>query len=288
MHKAIKPLEVIIEDLELRFLPEALYPMGSHHRDDIEASLLLRTVAGTDRLMKALEDVQTVFICFTNRVGSNLFSDLLDQAGFGVRVAEEDFNSSSVLGACQRDRMDSFDQYLAYVVNMTKRDRTFFCKIGIAQLLWLTNRGFVQDFFPSAKFIFVRRRDKIAQAVSLYIADETGQYTIGPEQDAMDTVGVPFHKEKIASKLLYIQQSEHLFAYFFALHSVVPLEIWYEEFATRPYFSLKKVAEFCGDASKARLGVIRKVNIAKARVRSQWSCVNHFLCDEMRKAFALA
>ena len=213
--------------LELRFLPEQSYPMSSHHKTEIEAHFPLRSAEGARQVRAELEGVQTVFVCFTNRVGSNLFTDLLDQAGFGVRVAEEDFNSSTVIAASTRRGFAAFDQYVAFMVRNTKLNGTFVAKIGPAQLLWLSNRGFIPDYFSDAKYIFVRRRDKIAQAVSLYIANATGRYKAddGPATEAAEIL--PFNKRMIADNLMHILSGERDLELFFQLHRVVPLEVWY-------------------------------------------------------------
>jgi LPS sulfotransferase NodH len=195
------------EQRNIRYLPERLYPMGSHHRKEIEAHFILRSESGAQKLLASLRDVQTTFLCFTNRAGSNYLTELLYKVGFGVRVAEEDFNSSSAIAASKLYHMPAFDEYLAYVVKETERNGTLFCKIGSSQLFWLADQGFLSDFFPRAKFVFIRRRDKIAQAVSLYLAKPTGRYSDDIPGTGPVPVPVPvpvFDKVSIAEDLRFI------------------------------------------------------------------------------------
>jgi hypothetical protein len=274
--------------LETRFLPDDLHPLWSHHRDEIEANLILRSDYGTRTLREALEGVESVFLCFTNRVGSNLLTDFLEQAGFGVRVAEEDLNSESVLAATKMYNLAAFDEYLAYVVNQTKRNGTFFCKVGAPQLFWLANRGFLPDFFGSSKFIFVRRQDKIAQSVSLFIANSTGRYL----KQASDLENEPsikpsFDRIEIVKCLRDILNSERLFHYFFALHSISALQVWYEEFVSTPRAVISEVAQFCGQESQSWLH-INGVDVSNARLQSQSSELNEIMCREMRATFSLS
>ena len=271
--------------LETRFLPQQLYPMQSHHMREIEAGLRLRSEAGTESLRDALRHVQVTFICFTNRAGSNLFTDFVSQAGFGVRIAQEEFNSSNVLTEAKKHSFQSFDEYLAYVVNTTKRNNTCFWKVGASQLLWIANRGLLSEFMPAAKYIYIRRRDKIAQAVSLYIMNRTGQYlkTIASNQKGE----LSFDGQTIAKELMWILDSEKIFSFFFTLHNLAALEVWYEDFVISPRACIAEVAMFCGFADQPWIN-LEAVEVSKSQIKRQASPLNDIFCENMRRQFAIA
>jgi LPS sulfotransferase NodH len=276
--------QAMVLDHEERYLPKNLYPMGSHHMAEIEATLALRSATGTARLREVLRGVRTVFLCFTNRVGSNLLTDILDQAGFGVRVAQEDFNSSTVLTASKNHNFNSFSEYLAFLVEITKKNDTCFWKIGAAQLLWLANRGFISDFMPDSKYVFVRRRDKIAQAVSLYIKNKTGQYLA--DQPRTVTEEPQFDKNGIARELMWILDNEKIFTFFFTLHNVTALDIWYEGFIASPRASVLQVTKHCG-FEQSQWVQPADVDLGRARVRRQGTELNAAFCAAMRREFAI-
>jgi trehalose 2-sulfotransferase len=269
------------DDLPLRYLPENLYPMASHHKSEIEQHFKLRSEGGTRSLLASLEGVRVVFLCFTNRVGSNYLTDLLSLAGYGVRVAEEDFNSSTAIAVSQRSGIDSYDSYLDHIVKATKRNGTCIWKIGAPQLLWLANRGFVPEFFSSAQYVFLRRKDKIAQAVSLYIANQTGKY-VG---DASET-NLPFDKVLIARQLFQIAVGESHFSYFFALHNVLAYEVWYEDLVAEPRSSILELSERFGCAHEPWLN-LDAVDETRSLIKKQSSTTNELLIERMHQSFQL-
>ena len=271
------------QEPELRYFEESLYPMRSHHMKQIEAHFPLRSPGGLVELNKSIAGARTVFICFTNRVGSNLLTDLLNQAGFGVNIAEENFNAAKVLASSAINNLKDFASYLAYACKVTRRHDSIFLKIGAAQLMWLSNRGYVSDFFSDAKFLFIRRRDKLAQAVSLYIMNSTGQYLAGM---GPDNKSVAFDPKEIARQLKWIVDNESLFLYFFALHSVSPLEIWYEDLVSSPSQTLSAVARHCGlpDLDYETMAL----SAENATVKRQYATINDKFIKEMQRLFALA
>ncbi len=275
---------MVVDPFENRYLPPSLYPMQSHHKKEIEAFFPLRSVEGDADLKASLEGVKPTFICFTNRVGSNLLTSFLFHAGFGVRVAEEDFNSATVITASKDNGFGSFTKYLAHMCRKTQKNNTLFMKIGAPQLLWLANRGIVPDFFPNAKYIFVRRKDRIAQAVSLYIMNQTGKYLA--HIPAKTDREPDFNKEKIAESLNWILANEKDFEYFFSLHKISPLIVWYEDMLEDAPNVVRNISTFCGLESVAQFD-FSELDPANAKVKSQHSDINEQFIAEMRRAFSL-
>ncbi len=118
--------------------------------------------------------IQVVFVCFVNRSGSNYLLDLLEQLNLGAKPTDEAFNYDQVLARCRQNDVTSFSSYLAKIVLANAKNGVCFLKIGGEQLFWLTKHGFLSRMMDSAippKFIFMSRRDKVAQAVSLFIAE---------------------------------------------------------------------------------------------------------------------
>ena len=271
------------ETLTPRFLPEAVYPMGSHHKTEIERTFQMNSEEGTLCLRSSLSGVQVVFLCFTNRVGSNYLTDLLNLTGYGIRVAEEDFNSSTALAAAQKHGFKSYDSYLDHIVKVTKRNDTCIWKIGPAQLLWLANRGFISDFFPESKYLLLRRRDKMAQAVSLYAANSTGQY-VGDGR-ATD-VTLNFNKVEIARVLLQCCVGEAHLAYFYALHGIHPYELWYEDMIADPRSCVAGISEWLGTSQKPWLKLVA-IDAGESLITKQTSKSKEELLSRMRESFDL-
>jgi LPS sulfotransferase NodH len=271
------------ETLIPRFLPEALYPMGSHHKTEIEAAFQMNSEEGTARLRSSLSGVQVVFLCFTNRVGSNYLTDLLNMTGYGIRVAEEDFNSSTAAAAAQRHAFKSYDSYLDHIVRATKRNDTCIWKIGPAQLLWMANRGFISDFFPDSKYLLLRRRDKLAQAVSLFAANTTGKYI---SDGSTTDDALKFDKAEIARDLLQCCVGEAHLAYFYALHSIQPYELWYEDMIADPKACVAGISAWLGTREKPWLK-LAAMDTGESLIVKQTSKSKDELLSKMRESFDL-
>ena len=81
--------------------------------------------------------------------------------------------------------------------------------------------------FPGIRYIWLRRDDKLRQAISWWRADVTGQYALaGGGQPAPPP---PFDREAISRLLRFVQDCEDGWRGWFTAHSIEPLEIVYED-----------------------------------------------------------
>ena len=81
--------------------------------------------------------------------------------------------------------------------------------------------------FPGLRYVWLRRRDKLRQAISWWRAAETGQYALAPGQAAAEPP--EFDRDAIGRLLWYAQACEAGWRDWFAAHSIRPLEIVYED-----------------------------------------------------------
>src|SRR5450432_1865264 len=90
-----------------------LYFEDSEHSRKIESLYQLQPHAD-EELQKALKGVSVVFVCFSNRSGSNLLLDILERLGFGCTPGDELFNDGTVENFKAEYGFESFEQYLAF------------------------------------------------------------------------------------------------------------------------------------------------------------------------------
>ncbi len=86
----------------------------------------------------------------------------------------------------------------------------------------------IDHIFPNVRYIFLTRNDKVAQAVSYFRANVTGEwtrYTDGVGKAAF----VQFHHLGIETCLRRIERSNAYWESYFNLHGISPLRITYEE-----------------------------------------------------------
>ena len=81
--------------------------------------------------------------------------------------------------------------------------------------------------FPGLRYVWLRRDDKLRQAISWWRADATGQYALaGGEQPAPPP---PFDPDAIGRLLRYAEACEAGWRGWFTAHSIAPFEIVYED-----------------------------------------------------------
>ena len=237
--------------------------------------------------------IQVVFVCFVNRSGSNYLLDLLEQLNLGAKPTDEAFNYDQVLARCRQNDVTSFSSYLAKIVLANAKNGVCFLKIGGEQLFWLTKHGFLSRMMDLAippKFIFMSRRDKVAQAVSLFIAESTGQFSEAKIDVVSATSGEPdvkYDARKILDRLRYILHQEHLFSLFSALHEVELLSLSYEDLVANPERTLREVLDY-SNAPKDTLVQLAKIERGGKSLKRQRGQLNRDLIDQFRSEFGVS
>lgn len=237
--------------------------------------------------------IQVVFVCFVNRSGSNYLLDLLEQLDLGAKPTDEAFNYDQVIARCRQNGVSSFSSYLAKIIIANAKNGVCFLKIGGEQLFWLTKHGFVSRMMESAtppKFIFMSRQDRIAQAVSLFIAESTGQFS-EPKIDVMPSAcsepEVKYDARKILDRLRYILHQEHLFSLFSALHEVELLSLTYENLIGAPERTLRHVLTY-SNAPKDTLAKLPLIEGGGKSLKRQGGELNRALIEQFRGEFGIS
>lgn len=129
----------------------------------------------------------------------------------------------------------------------------------------LVKRGFDLTNCRWGDPVYMRRRDKIAQAISWAVAAQTGRFT-----SEVKARGEPeYRRQDVQQALDTIVDQEHRWM------SVLPdryLEVWYEDHVeTDPRDAARLILRFWGfDGEPADPGLVRVESDVKARWRQQW------------------
>jgi trehalose 2-sulfotransferase len=218
------------------------------------------------------------FICFTNRCGSNLVAQALASDG-QLSQAGENLNFTTVINHSKRLGHKSYDEYFRWLMGATKGKRNVFgCKSSVSQLMYLYNCGLLQRMNPLPDFIHVVRRDLIAQAVSLYIANQTNQWT--SEQPKVEGVEIEYRPNQLIHILRSIALQNSLFEGFFQLIGVAPHVVVYEDFVAAPAEAISAIGK------KLRLPGLELVQ-KKISYSKQADERNQKLVDRLIKDFSL-
>ena len=214
--------------------------LAGPNREAIRANLPLRAADAVPipRVMRLL------FLCFTNRSGSNYLGNLLAAAGL-THNPEEYFNADLVFETCASNRLASFQHYVSHVVRQRSRRGTFLTKVAAEQLGLLVQSGMLDDLLPQSHFIVIERADKLAQAISLAIAEQSQQWawylpSVVPEGE------LRYSATRIAELIDAITEQELATWRFFALNGIVPLAIRYEVLIQHPQIAIDRITDHLG------------------------------------------
>lgn len=208
-------------------------------------------------------EMRTVLIAATHRSGSYLTCDWLTKVAH-IPFAEEYFNEnmiaarhefglsdsmaeSSVLRHLVRSKIEEYGLFAvkamwsAFVAAFWRlaREEGKHCDEGnVAE--WAT------DWLGPTRFLFVRRRNKLSQAVSFEKARQTGIWRASKANDATEDIALLYSFERIGECLRQIEEDEAGWLRFFEENRIGYHELWYEDMIAEPEAILHGVCDFLG------------------------------------------
>lgn len=186
----------------------------------------------------------SVFVCFTNRSGSNLLAESLKDCGVMPR-AREYFNIPNVKRFAEERGLATFSEFCGQLIVERSASGLFASKVGLSQIMLLCDQGLIGHAFPHPHFIHVKRNDLLGQAISLSIADQTKSWTSNqrPRREPI------FAREDVARKITGISTANARFEEFFALNGIHPYRVGYEDFVGAPQKYIDGIATWLGRPS---------------------------------------
>ena len=209
--------------------------MLAHAHEDVHATAIAEFFAGLGGGPVDAEEASAgtpaatanYIICFVNRSGSNLLAAALQSTGT-MGNPRECFNAPEVIEVSRERGHRSLAAYTRAVMRSTSTPNGVFgMKLGVGQLLYLTRERIVPAIVSRPRFIYVTRRDTVAQAVSFVIAAQTGLWT---SREPWNGRSPRYDAEAIVANLRWIYESQGLFEYYFTIHDIHPLRFAYEDF----------------------------------------------------------
>ena len=247
--------------------------LASPNRDAIRARLPLRAPGA----LSVPAGTRLLFLCFTNRSGSNYLGNVLAASGL-THNAEEYFNADPVIDTCASHRLASFQHYFSHVVRTRSRRGTFLAKVAAEHLALLVQSGILDQLLPVAHFIVIERADKLAQAISLSIAEQTQQWAwYLPSVIAENELR--FSERRIAELIDVITEQEQATWRFLGLNGIVPLAIKYEILIQSPQMAVDRITD--------HLGLPRAViDLSRIELRKQATAINELWRERFLQADA--
>ncbi|NET45682.1 Stf0 family sulfotransferase [Okeania sp. SIO2B3] len=203
-------------------------------------------------------DKKTYVICTTARSGSNLLCDLLMSSKM-MGSPKEILNVDSMLrpfceknGLFEDNYRVSMNTYLELVIEQfSSKNNVFGMKVLFDQLQPFLKLKAVKQLLEQSKFIWLVRRDIVAQAVSMYIAKVTNEWTSMNEKQNQEKEiknrrdNVQYNREKINFFMEYLTQQNLKLLDFFAINQIDYLQVYYEDILVNPNHICQDICKFC-------------------------------------------
>jgi len=207
--------------------------------------------------------MKTLLIAFTMRCGSNFLCEHLRANGIGNPV--EYFQHP--FGVANRQFYDDlgvdygdFTGFLDALIENKSVNDIFSVKIA-----WDHKNAFLdaikkidssidslEDFFPGARWLFLRRHDKVAQAISLWKAQKTGVWVA--KNSSMPVKEKPEYKFfEILDSLMHILVEDLFWERYFYERKIDPLTLYYEDYEQNVKNAVLMVARYLGVSEQLRL-----------------------------------
>ena len=231
-----------------------------YHRDSLEQ------LFGPDPPSALIDpSLRFLFLCFTNRCGSNYIARLIASTGL-LNVPEEVFNAPTVEEHTQQNGLRSLYDYVAFLDRQLTRSGWLTAKLSIEQVVMLTEAGILDRIIDRTKFLLVERQDTVAQAVSRLVATQNGLWTsqhiatIPDECLVYSRTGVDVQRESIA-------RENTAFDRFFTLNGLAPKHVIYEAVLQSPEQHLTEIGAWLGFdrfiANPGEIGIQRQESAIK-------------------------
>jgi LPS sulfotransferase NodH len=219
-------------------------------------------------------------ICGTPRTGSTLLCDLL--ASTKVAGNPDSFFMSEIdplwaerWGLPGRDNMSDAEYSKAYLKAVIKAGKggtdVFGLRLmrenleGLSALIERSSPHLPSDkarleaAFGNILYIHLAREDKLAQAVSMVKAEQTGLWHIAPDGTELERLAPPKNPEydfdRIARKVAELEQYDAAWVSWFDRQGIEPLRIGYERLSTSPAEILTLICDALGVPAPAHESV---------------------------------
>ena len=211
-------------------------------------------------------------LCATPRTGSTLLCDLLTRCGLGApdSYSMEDMDPAwaAELGMPVAGDAATPDEARAILDAGIRAGRnggdTFGLRLmrsslpRLCALIDLVHPGLateaarLRSAFGDPLFLYLRREDKLAQAVSMVRAEQTGLWHVAPDGSELERLAPPqdpvYDAPRIAAKLAELTGHDAAWGDWFAREGVTPFPISYEALSADPAGTIGRICDALGQA----------------------------------------
>ena len=104
-------------------------------------------------------EMRFVFLCYTNRCGSNYVAELFASSGM-YNLAGEDLNFDTVIHHSKEHGFTDFGSYFSFLLRRKARNNTFIIKLATQHLELLVKSGIMKRIQAQSRFVLIERAKK--------------------------------------------------------------------------------------------------------------------------------
>jgi LPS sulfotransferase NodH len=214
------------------------------------------------------EPNKLIIVAFVPRSGSNYLCDMLHRCGdlgtlmeyyFPYDFAERIIDWDSRTNEFERINKKRITNELSWFLQVLQR--------GGLKCTWHSHQKMIEEVGDilttiETKYIYLRRRDKLRQAISWYRANINQQWTSKIRKERPDP---PYDKKEIEKRLGYIEFDEQHWGEFF--RNKEHLELFYEDLN---YETVKQYEAYTGLKRKRERSLDSEYTIQRDKLTEEW------------------
>ncbi|HEY6205200.1 MAG TPA: Stf0 family sulfotransferase [Chthoniobacterales bacterium] len=198
-------------------------------------------------------------ICSVQRSGTHLLSSILRGTGVAGRPGEylvckrtetweQKWNSPSRIAYIERVRRQgtTANGVFGLIMMWTYFERAIGMLREIPAYQHLSPEQVLPTVFSQPKYIWLRRRDRLEQAISWAIASQTKVWSQKPGEAPQPDAAPRFDFEAIDQHYNHITDDEQNWADYFGKNKLQPLVLFYEDVTASHRATAERVLEFLG------------------------------------------
>jgi LPS sulfotransferase NodH len=180
-------------------------------------------------------------ILFASRSGSNFLGQLLSSTGWFTEIGES-FRPSQLTKIRDRYRLLDRHEAAQWMIDNRGTKHAFGFKAGFTVLISAAELGFLPEVLDRTQFVVLRRRDRIAQAVSLVKSKLSGRnHTRQPVGRLLSDAD--YDPEAIACEIANIKEIEGQLVDFADRFGKAAPIVYYEDICARPQEHVEQICD---------------------------------------------
>ncbi|NNC73381.1 MAG: hypothetical protein HKN78_10980 [Sphingomonadaceae bacterium] len=209
-----------------------------------------------------------VLLLFSSRSGSTYASRLLAKTPHFNSIREA-FNPEQLSILRNRHGLKNDAEAALWSIDKYRTQHAFAAKCGLPGLASAYHVGFLEAVIDRACFIAVKRRDRVAQAVSIVKAELSGRFHSNAEAKLVVTAN-QYDRERIGQWHDVIERSDNALESFTAAIGRPAPVFWYEDICDDPAGFVDAAVEAAGLSPAPLTDADVGLNILRDEINAEW------------------